>query len=319
MARTSDDPTPRVRVGIVTWQSAEVLGACLAALPAALEGLPHDVVVVDNASHDDSASVAARHGATVVANTTNRGYAAAMDQALSHGDPPAGVLIALNPDTVPPPASLSRLVEVLERRPDVAVVAPRLEHPDGTVQHSVHRFPALRVTVVTALLPRRLQPAWLRDRWWLDGAVRAGRSGPVDWAIGAVHVMRTAAVTTHPYDPRWFLYVEDLDLCWRLRQEGWRTWFEADVVVRHVGDVSGRHAHDGRSRLRWLTESHVWVAGVHGDRRVRLHALAMLVGEARVRAWRRIRGVGGRPWVSASMRLHASVVRDGAPRRHGAP
>ena len=313
MASSSNEPD-LVRVGVVTWQSAGMLGACLAALPAAMGSRPHEVVVVDNASTDGSADVAAGRGATVVRNTANHGYAAAMDQALSHDDRGAAWLVALNPDTVPAPGSLARLVEVLERHADVAVAAPLLRHPDGAVQHSAHRFPMLRVAALTALVPRRLQPAWLRDRWWLDGAVRPDRCGRVDWTIGAVHVLRRSAVTTRPYDPRWFLYVEDLDLCWRMRRHGWRTWFAGDVEVHHVGDVSGRVAHDGGSRLRWLAESHAWIAEVRGGAVARLYALALLVGEARVRARRRRPGRG---WRTPSMRLHAAVVRRGAPPPRG--
>src|SRR5690349_19802703 len=130
-----------VRVGIVTWNTAECLGACLDALPAALAGLDAEIVVVDNASSDDSAAIAERHpGVRVVRNPDNRGYARAMNQAL-HG-PGAEFLIALNPDTRCPPGSLAALVQFLRDHADVGLVAPRLLNDDGSLQHSVHRFPS---------------------------------------------------------------------------------------------------------------------------------------------------------------------------------
>jgi GT2 family glycosyltransferase len=130
----------RVRVGIVSWNTAALLDRCLAALPAATNGLNAEVVLVDNASSDHSVEVARRHaGVTVVANEENVGYARGMNQALTHdaGPTPPEVLIALNPDTVPPPGSLTRLVEDLLGQPEVGLIVPQLLNPDGTLQHSV--------------------------------------------------------------------------------------------------------------------------------------------------------------------------------------
>src|SRR3546814_14755832 len=84
-----------VRVGIVSWNTAELLDRCLAALPAALGELEAEVVVVDNDSDDDSAAVAERHGVKVVHNADHDGYARGMNAALDDTDAP--VLIALNP------------------------------------------------------------------------------------------------------------------------------------------------------------------------------------------------------------------------------
>src|SRR5579875_2255421 len=122
-----------VRVGIVSWNTSELLDHCLRALADALDGLHADVVVVDNASADDSVAVARRHpGVTVVANEANVGYARGMNQALLHGgsaaSTPADVLIALNPDTVPAPGSLRLLVERLEADPGLGLVVPPLRY-----------------------------------------------------------------------------------------------------------------------------------------------------------------------------------------------
>ena len=207
---------PAVRVGIVSWNTAERLQACLQALPAALEGLDAEIVVVDNASRDDSVAVAERSGARVLRNVENRGYARAMNRALS--GPPTEYLIALNPDTVPAPGSLRALVDHLAAHPDVGLVVPRLMLPDGSVQPSVHRYPSLRLAALNGFVPHSLRTGRVGARWWLDGANQApyAQVTDIDWAIGAVHVIRTAALDGHPpYDERWFMYVEDLDLCAR--------------------------------------------------------------------------------------------------------
>lgn len=244
-----------VRVGIVSWNSAEPLEACLAALPAALEGCDAEVVVVDNASSDHSAAVAERHNcATVIRSPLNEGYARAMNRALA--GPDVEILVALNPDTVPGPRSLSRLVAKLESQPDVGLVAPRLVHGDGSLQHSVYRFPS-PITAAAEHLLWNEPTGGLRRRRWYRGTLQPDGSGDVDWAIGAVHVMRARALAGEaPYRERWFMYTEDMDLCWRLARAGWRRRLEPSVSVMHVGNASGR--------LLWSTDPSVWtIAGFY--------------------------------------------------------
>ena len=227
-----------MRVGIVSWNTARLLERCLAALPAALEGIDAEVVVVDNASADGSAETAAANAhARVVRNTTNVGYARAMNQALAGSG--AEVLIALNPDTDPPPRSLATLVRRLLADRGVGLVAPRLVGADGAPQWTARRFPSLAVGAAT-FLPPRLQRSRVGRRLLLEAADQPAGPTDVDWAIGAVHVIRAAALDgRRPYDERWFMYVEDIELCWWLAQRGWRRRLEGDVSIVHVGNAAG--------------------------------------------------------------------------------
>lgn len=258
----ADPPPPDVRVGIVSWNTAELLGRCLDSLPAALGSLRAEVVVVDNASTDDSVSVARRHGATVVENRENVGYARAMNQALTGTDAP--YLVALNPDTEAHPGSLERLVAVLRDEHDIGLVAPRLRHADGSLQHSVHPFPSLRVAAALAL-PERVH-RWYGASLWLEGHAAHDRAADVDWAIGAVHAVRRSALPRpdEPYSERWFMYVEDLDLCWRLQRRGWRVRFDPAAVVTHVGNAAGAQAWGAERTARWMAATYDWCRSVHG-------------------------------------------------------
>jgi len=123
-------------------------------------------------------------------------------------------------------------------------------------------------------LPASLQrrTGWGR-RWWLEGQSPHDRATDIDWAIGAVHVLRAAAVDrSRPYSERWFMYVEDLDLCWRLGQAGWRRRFEPDFEVLHIGNAAGAQAWGtGRTR-RWLAATHDWYAQAHGRPAMRVWA-----------------------------------------------
>lgn len=117
-------------------------------------------------------------------------------------------------------------------------------------------------------------------RWWLEGAAPHDRPADIDWAIGAVHVIRSAALAgAPPYSERWFMYVEDLDLCWRLAQRGWGRRLEADVEVTHVGNAAGAKAWgDGDRRARWWRASYDWYGLAHGRPAARRWAAVNLVG-----------------------------------------
>lgn len=269
--------TPDVRIGIVSWNTAELLDACLSALPAALGGLTAGVVVVDNASDDDSVAVAERHGVVVVANATNEGYGRAMNQALSGSAAP--VLIALNPDTVPPPGALATLVAALRSSPRAGVVSPRLVHADGRPQHSAHRFPSVPLAAVVCFTPPSLQRGAIGAHWRLEAASAPDPSGPVDWVIGAVHVIRSAALDgAPPYSERWFMYAEDVELCWRLGRAGWTTELVAEVAVPHVGNASGAQAWGADRDRRWWGASYDLYARMRGRAAMRRWAAVNTAG-----------------------------------------
>ena len=269
-----------VRVGIVSWNTADLLEGCLTALPAALGELEYEVVVVDNASTDGSERVPPRFPwARSIRNAENVGYAKAMNQALAGGDAP--VFIALNPDTAPGPGSLAALVDDLRRDPTVGLVAPRLTNLDGSLQHSVYRFPSLSVAAAVCLLPTSFHGGAIGRRFWLEGHAPHDRSGDVDWAIGAVHCVRRDALAGRPpYRERWFMYVEDLDLCWRLHADGWRVTFDASVSIPHVGNAAGAQAWGDDRTARWLDPTYDWYALEHGTARARLWAAVNVAGLA---------------------------------------
>lgn len=277
-AATSDIPT--VRVGIVSWNVAALLDDCLRSLPAALGDLCAEVVVVDNASSDESADVARSHGVRVICNDENVGYARAINQALSGTVAP--VILALNPDTVPGPGSLALLVRTLIDGPeDVGLVAPALLNPDGSPQHSVNRFPAIAPWAFLWFTPRALHRTRLGQRFWLPGVARHDRPTDVDWVIGAVHAIRASAIAgRNPYDERWFMYVEDIELCWWLSQRGWRRRLEPAAQVVHVGNASGAQAW-GKGRFRrYMEPSYLFFAEVRGFPAMRAWAAVNLVGTA---------------------------------------
>jgi N-acetylglucosaminyl-diphospho-decaprenol L-rhamnosyltransferase len=271
---------PRVRVGIVTWNTADLLDRCLRALPAALDGTDASVVVVDNASTDETVSVARSYPFVCLeCNRENVGYARAMNHALKGAG--ADALIALNPDTEPPPGSLAKLVDRLLEQPRVGLVAPRLVNLDGSLQHSAYTFPSPLQAAAVSFVPLRWQRGRIGRHFWLEGSAPHDQPTDVEWVIGAVHVIRAEAVDPErPYSERWFMYVEDLDLCWRLSESGWRRRLEADVSVPHVGGASAVQAWGTERALRWMPPSYDWYAETHGVRSMRAWAAVNTTGVA---------------------------------------
>lgn len=308
---------PRARVGIVAWNTADLLDRCLASLPAALGRMDASVVVVDNDSADRTEEVVRAHGwAEYRRNATNVGYAKAMNQALAGAD--GDVLIALNPDTEAAPGSLATLADRLLEQPDVGLVAPRLVHPDGSYQHSAYTFPSLGQAAVVSWLPGCLQRGRLGRRYLLEGQEHLRTPADVEWLVGAVHVMRAEAVKgTGPYSERWFMYVEDLELCWRLQQRGWRRRLEADVEVVHVGGASADQAWGVPAAERWMPASYDWFAESYGPGRMRAWAVINASGIAVRAAAARVRGgPGARDELRHQMqllRVHAGAVRRRPP------
>jgi len=251
-------------VGVVTWNTADLTVGALRRLLDSDQGCDLRVLVHDNASHDGTAEAIAQYvpEAEVEVGPENVGFARGVNQLLARSKAPW--FVALNSDAWPEPGALGRMVEAAQREPKVAAVAPLLLRPDGEVEHSTHRFPSLTVASIDALGARKWLPRNLSDSLCLEGAWRHDRPRSVDWAVGAAILIRREALEEiGPFDERFFMYVEDLEWCWRAHRCGWDVRFEPSAVVRHVGNVSGssrfgtrRAALEAANLLTFLSDTH---------------------------------------------------------------
>ena len=219
-------------VVIVSFRSAALLRRCLASLRAHPPLVPMSVHVVDNDSRDGTASMVEREFPEVALTRAGRnlGFAAATNLAIVHT---AGeFVLVLNPDTEVTDGALDRLLAVMSARSEVGICGPYLERPDGGFDHAARRsFP----TPLSALghftgIGRRL------DRGVL-AAYRAPdvRAGPVDAVNGACMLIRRDALArVGLFDEGYWMYMEDLDLCFRFAEAGWVTWYEPQATVIHL-------------------------------------------------------------------------------------
>ncbi len=238
---------PVISIILVTYNTRELLARCLGSLAAALEGLPYEVWVVDNGSTDDTLSWLQAHHPEVhvLANSANRGFAAANNQALVWAQ--GRYFLLLNTDTVPLPGSLAALVEYLECHPEVGIAGASLLNPDGTPQGCAADFPTLWTELVLLLGP--IAHRFLGPDFPYHPPAEAPRR--VDWVSGASLLIRREVVeAVGGLDEGYFMYGEEVDWCWRARQAGWEVAIVPQARVIHLGGATARRM-DGLRR-RWL-------------------------------------------------------------------
>lgn len=297
-----------VDVVVVSYNNANELRGCVAPL-ARLDGV--SVVVVDNASGDHSLDSVADLPLTTIARGTNDGFAAGCNAGWKEGSAP--YVLFLNPDASIDERSLRRLVAAMEADPAAGAVAPRIEHPDGSLVLSLRRLPRMRSTYARALFLQRVFPraAWsdeiVRDR------SRYGVAHAPDWVSGAcILVRRDALEELGGWDERYFLYREDADLCRRLWQSGRRVRFEPGATARHVGGASAQRS----SLLPVLVDSRLRYASKFGSP---LDAALVRLGLALGSATHVVVARGGLDVRKAHARAFVrALTRSGAPpgRKH---
>ena len=220
-----------VDVVVVSYRCRELLRRCLASLDAHAPAAAH-VVVVDNDSRDGTAAMVVEQfpRVTLIENRENLGFARATNLGARSGTAP--YVLFLNPDTEIRPGTIPKLIELMESRPELGISGCRLERPDGTFDHASRRSFPTAVGAVAHLsgLGRRRQRGPLAQY----RAPEVER-GPVDAVNGAFMLVRRAALDeVGLFDEGYWMYMEDLDLCYRFKEAGWSTWYEPSVSAIHV-------------------------------------------------------------------------------------
>lgn len=244
---------PALSAVVVNWNSGPHLRGALDALFAYLPGGDWDVTVVDNASSDGSEGCAEGRGprCRLLRNTGNRGFGAAVNQAVAATAAPCVLIV--NPDCRIEPESVATLAAALQADGECGLAGPAVFGDDGVVQGSARGDPDMLTGLFgrSAVL-RRLLPASAAARRNVRDAelAGAGRGGArVDWVSGACMLVRRRALeAVGGFDERYFLYWEDADLCRRLRAAGWSVRYVPAARVRHAGGVSARSAGSAAAR-----------------------------------------------------------------------
>jgi N-acetylglucosaminyl-diphospho-decaprenol L-rhamnosyltransferase len=259
-----DQQRPRVDVGVVTWNTADLTAKGLRRLLDSDQGADIRLLVRDNASTDGTPQTLARlvPEAEIDAGDENVGFSRGVNTLIRRSTAPW--LLLLNSDAWPLDGAISALVHAAELHPRAAAVVPRIEYPNGRLQHSTHPFPSLRVAAITAFAWDQISRE-RADELLLEGAWLHDRPRRVDWAIGAAMLIRRSALDEiGDFDERFFFYAEDLEWCWRARHGGWEIWFDPSAVVHHMSSMSSDQLY-GSARTREHTRNAFrFYLGAHG-------------------------------------------------------
>jgi len=248
---------PVLGIVLVHYNTVGLLRECLSSLRRCT--VPHRIVVVDNASTDRGVEQVPREfpEAEFLFNAENRGFSRATNQglralALTPAPlPPSGepgvarrgvgvrAALLLNPDTVLQEGALEALVAFLEAHPRVAAAGPRLLNPDGSLQENAFAFPTLLQTIFDFFpLHGRLYRSRLNGRY---PETYGQQPFPMDHPLGACLLLRWEALDqVGLLDEGYFMYVEEVDLCYRLKQAGWEVWHVPAARVVHYSGQSTR-------------------------------------------------------------------------------
>jgi N-acetylglucosaminyl-diphospho-decaprenol L-rhamnosyltransferase len=254
-----------------------------------------EIVVVDNDSSDGSAEALGRSfpDVTVVAAGENLGYARAANLGIAATSAP--VVAVLNPDTRLRPGVAGVALARFDAEADLGALGPTLLNADGSVYPSARTIPSVADAVGHGLL----YFVWAANpftRRYRQMDADSSRPRDVDWVSGAaVWLRRSALDGVGGWDERYFMYVEDVDLCWRLRRAGWRVAYEPRAAVEHLLGISTAGApyrmiaEHHRSLYRFATRRFT------GRRRVLLPAAAGFLGARAVLAMAHHKAAALRP------------------------
>ena len=234
-------------VVIVSFNTCEVLRECLESVIRNATNLNIEILVVDNHSWDGSPEMVEREFPQVrlIRSTINLGFGAANNVALEQAQ--GRYYVLLNSDAFLEPGALELAILHMDETPDCGLGGGRLIGRDGSWQPSSRSFHSLLgdAVVMTGLAAKFPRSRFFgqADRTWADVSEPAA----VDWVPGAFSIIRPEVLTkAGVFDPAFFLYYEEVDLCRRIKQKGYTIWYWSDIVVVHIGGESSRQLREGQ-------------------------------------------------------------------------
>lgn len=220
---------------ILNWNTKEETRACLKSLFGQAHRHAVEVIVADNASSDGSREMLAAEfpSVCVVAHAGNLGFCAGNNRAVPAAS--GRYVLFLNSDTLVTAGALDALIAFADANSDIDIVGPKVLNPDDTLQYSCRRFPDLgagffRNTPLGRLFPKNRYATNYLMSDWDHATVR-----DVDWVSGcALLIRREALDRAQGFDEGFYMYCEDVDLCYRVHEAGWRVVYFPDAVIYHI-------------------------------------------------------------------------------------
>ncbi len=233
---------PIVSIVIVNWKTPRLLAACLDSILKDDRHKEFEVWVADNNSEDESVEMLKRDypGVNLIANAENVGFGKACNQIIPHAE--GKYVLLLNPDTIVTDSAISKMADYMDAHPECGAAGPQVLNPDGTLQLACRRsFPDpwaafFRLTYLSRLFPNNKTFAKYNMTFADPKQVLE-----VDALSGSCMMVRNSLIdSVGLMDEDIFMYGEDIDWCWRIKEAGFTVTYIPDAVVYHYHGASSR-------------------------------------------------------------------------------
>jgi GT2 family glycosyltransferase len=245
---------------IVNWNTRQMLADCLQAVDTTLNNLAYEIIVVDNGSTDGSQAMLGQQFPHVhlVQNYENVGFAKANNQGLTLSRGRYALL--LNSDAFVAAGAIQTLVRLADTEARAGILGAQLLNPDGSFQASHTPFPDFwQEFLILSGIGRLLFGSWYPSR----GPEEEKGPQMIDYVEGAcLLVRREAFEEVGGLDEEYFMYAEEVDWCYTMRENGWQVWYHPDAKVIHIGGGSSQNRRPQResdlyrSRVRLFRKYH---------------------------------------------------------------
>jgi hypothetical protein len=230
---------PEISIIIVNWNRRDLLAQCLRSILDTAEGLAIQVIVIDNASSDDSADYVEKNFPQVhlTRNVRRIGFAAANNQAIKIA---AGSnILLLNSDTIVHSHALKVMSDFLKNNLEAGICSCRLLNTDGSTQPNVHTFPTFLAMLQRYTIFKYLGLFKSARKIYRMRDFTYDKVTPVDHITGAVFMIKKNVLDKVGFmDDKFYFYFEETDLCYRAKQAGFKVYFIPDGRITHLGGAS---------------------------------------------------------------------------------
>jgi GT2 family glycosyltransferase len=240
-----------ISILIVTWNSQDFIRNCLDSIFLLPDRVRSEIIIVDNASSDQTVKIVREFypEANLIENKSNSGYAKANNQGIEQAQ--GRYLLLLNPDAQLMDDSLSSMYELMEGNPRIGALGPKLLNPDRSTQASCREFPRFSTLIWEFTGLSRLLPNSRTFGGWRMGYFAFDRPREVDQPMGSCLMLRKETLEqVGSFDENFSMFFNDVDLCYRIKEAGWKIYFHPDAQVIHHKGASTRKA---KRRMIWLS------------------------------------------------------------------
>lgn len=241
-----------ISIIIVTWNSENWIKRCLDSILATSGDLKMEIIVVDNFSKDKTQEILKPYGSQIklIQNSSNLGYAKGCNQGLKIAQ--GNYILLLNPDTEITENSLKKMRDFMEKNPEAGALGPQLLDFEGQIQPSCRRFPNYKLLLWELSGLSRLFPKSKIFGAWKMGDFDFKSTREVEQPMGSALLIRKKVIDQIGLmDERFFLFYNDVDFCYRIKQAGWKIYFYPEAKIFH-----SKGASTGQVKIKKIIQSH---------------------------------------------------------------